>query len=359
MDTFDETIWKIIDTYFTDNPQCLVRHHIDSYNDFTNFGMSQLFKEINPIKVDLEYNASDNNFGASAKLFFGGKDGKRIYFGKPVIYDAPDNTHYMFPNEARLRNMTYSMPIYVDVEIDIERVVNVSSNAGEGSDVPTAVDEHGMKTVFDPTTKRTDQEILNIRKSLSTRGSDTVQTFKMPIMRKFICNLPIMVQSNHCILHGMDRNARYALGECKNDIGGYFIIEGKEKTVVCQEIFGNNMLYIQKHKALDSEYAISAKIRSVSENTSKPVRTLAVHMANPSSKYTNRNILIDVPNIRKPVPLFILFRALGVISDKSIIAHCLLKDPSTVDPEIIDWFLYMMPDKFIVKMTHFNIYPYL
>lgn len=342
-DEFDETIWKVIDTFFSDNPQSLVRHHIDSYNDFTKDGISQLFREINPRKVDLEYNIAEHNFGSSAKLYFGGKDGKRVFYGKPVIYDTPDNTHFMFPNEARLRNMTYSMPVYCDIDIDIERVVDPTADI-MSIDGPTAVDEHGFKTTFDPTTKRTDREIANVTNSISSRGNQRVQRFKMPAMHRFICNLPIMVQSNRCILHGLDRQGKHALGECKNDLGGYFIIDGKEKTVVCQELFGNNMLYVQKNNKPDDAYLYTAKIRSVSENVSKPVRTIAVHLANPSSKYTNYNILVDVPNVRKPVPLFILFRALGIISDKSIIATCMLKDPSTLDAETVDWFLPSIHD---------------
>ena len=50
-------------------------------------------------------------------MYFGGKEGNKIYFGKPVIYDD-NNTHYMFPNEARLRNMTYGMTIHYDIEVE-------------------------------------------------------------------------------------------------------------------------------------------------------------------------------------------------------------------------------------------------
>ena len=44
-------IWKIIDKYFEDNPQSLVRHHVESYNDFFNNGIKQIFKEKNPINL--------------------------------------------------------------------------------------------------------------------------------------------------------------------------------------------------------------------------------------------------------------------------------------------------------------------
>ena len=112
------------------------------------------------------------------------------------------------------------------------------------------------------------------------------------------------------------------MGECRNDHGGYFIIDGKEKSIVCQEKFADNMLYIRdKYNEI---YSHSAEIRSVSEDASKPVRTTAIRIVEPSSKYTNQQIVVVIPNVRKPIPLFILMRALGIISDKKIIEFCLL-----------------------------------
>ena len=136
-----------------------------------------------------------------------------------------------------------------------------------------------------------------------------------------------MLQSDFCILKGLPRNVRFNMGECANDLGGYFIIDGKEKTVVSQEKFGDNMLYIRKFEKEDEEelkYLCSAEIKSVSENVSKPRRNLSVSLVAPSKKYTNRNIVVNIPNVRQPVPLFILFRALGIASDKKIIETCLL-----------------------------------
>ena len=342
MEIAEEVIWKMIDIYFRDNPQGLVRHHIESYNDFLDYDLSQIFRETNPLKLDLEYDKNKNLFLSSAKIFFGGKDGRNISFGKPIIYDSQENIHYMFPNEARLRNMTYAIPIYCDLEIDVTRVL-------ENLDDATTVDEHGYKIILSPedkTPNKLRELVANIR---STISENNVQTYKMRPIRKFICNLPIMVQSKHCILNGLPRESRFSLGECKNDLGGYFIIDGKEKTVVCQEKFGNNMLYVKKSdpkSVKDKNYLFSAEIRSVSENVAKPVRTLALKLVAPTSKYTNQNIVVLIPNVRKPVPLFILFRALGIISDREIIAMCLLKDPAdaSVSPAILDWFLPSIHD---------------
>ena len=135
-----------------------------------------------------------------------------------------------------------------------------------------------------------------------------------------------------------------------SDYGGYFIIDGKEKVIVSQEKFADNMLYIRRYKD-DEIYSYSAEIRSVSEDTSKPIRTTSVKIVAPSASFTNNQIVVSVPNVKKPVPLFILIRALGIISDKDIIKCCLLDLEKNKD--YIDLFIPSVHDanKFFNQQT--------
>ena len=113
----EEIIWKIIDKYFKSEPNILVSHHLNSYNDFMNNGIKQIFKEKNPIKIIKKQNPVTKEFDLRCNVYLGGKGGDKIYIGKPVIYDET-REHYMYPNEARLRNMTYGATIHYDVEVD-------------------------------------------------------------------------------------------------------------------------------------------------------------------------------------------------------------------------------------------------
>ena len=131
-----ETIaWNVIDTYFKDNPYNLTAHHLDSYNDFFSKGIFQIFMENNPIRfVERETETSSEKKGKKGPektikigdkdlpnecfLYLGGKKADKIYFGKPIIYDdiSPNDIpdpypHYMYPNDARLRSMTYGVTI--------------------------------------------------------------------------------------------------------------------------------------------------------------------------------------------------------------------------------------------------------
>jgi DNA-directed RNA polymerase II subunit RPB2 len=281
----DSISWKIIHKYFNDNPENLVAHHLDSYNSFFSSGINNIFRENNPIRFIERENDDNSGKQSQCFLYLAGKDGSKIYYGKPIIFDD-HHTHYMYPNDARLRNMTYGITVHYDVDVDF------------------IFYENGEK-----------------------------REHSITLEKIFLGRFPIMLQSNLCILNSLAPDVRFNMGECRNDYGGYFIIDGKEKVIVCQEKFADNMLYIRKNKA-DNLYSYSAEIRSVSEDASKPIRTSAVRLVAQGSTYSNNQIVVTVPNVKKPVPLFILMRALGVASDKSIIEYCLLdleKNSSYID----------------------------
>jgi len=293
----DTIAWNLIDKYFKDNPYNLVAHHLDSYNDFFSKGIFQIFKENNPIRfIERE---SEQITGPTGKkkanpttlklgdkenpnecmIYLGGKTGDKIYFGKPIIYDDVSNKpypHYMYPNDARLRNMNYGITIHYDIDVDF----------------------------------------------IQHDGENKIE-FSKTYEKIFLGRFPIMLHSNLCILKGLSTEARFNLGECRNDFGGYFIISGKEKVILSQEKFGDNMLYVRKYKE-DELYSFSCEVHSVSEDSSKPIRYTSAKIIAPDLSYTNNQIVIDIPNVKKPIPLFILMRALGVISDKTIIEYCLL-----------------------------------
>jgi len=298
-----ELSWKLIDKYFTENPSNLVAHHLESYNDFFNGGINRIFRENNPIRFSERDDEGDKSANKNeCSLYLAGKDGSKIYFGKPIIYD--DNyAHFMYPNDARLRNMTYGTTIHYDVDVDFVYYVG---------------DEKKEKTIT--------------------------------IEKIYLGRFPIMLQSDLCILNNLNRDVRFNMGECRNDYGGYFIIDGKEKIVIPQEKFADNMLYIRANKS-DDIYSYSAEIRSVSEDASKPIRTTSVKIVAPSSSdmdkessfgYTNNQIVVAIPNVRKPIPLFILMRALGVNSDKEIVKTCLLDLEKNAD--YVDLFIPSVHD---------------
>jgi DNA-directed RNA polymerase II subunit RPB2 len=272
----DKLTWVIIDKYFSDNPENLVSHQLDSYNMFFKDGIKSIFKEKNPIRLMKQQDPKTQEFRQKCNIYLGGKEGNRLYYGKPVIYDD-ERAHYMYPNEARLRNMTYGITIHYDVEVEF---------------------------------------------FIQTDTNEEVISHTLVLDKIFLGRFPIMLQSDMCILKGLDKNARFELGECRNDYGGYFIIDGKEKCILSQEKFANNMIYVRDN--YNDIYSHSAEIRSVSEDASKPIRTLSIRIVTPTTTWSNNQLVVNIPNVKKPIPLFTLMRALGVETDKDIIEYCLL-----------------------------------
>ena len=382
-------LWDFINTYFHDHPQHLVQHHIDSYNYFFETDLFRIFKENNPQTLHSDqYDETHQDYSHSLKMYFGGKNGDKIYFGKPVISDK-GNPHVMMPNEARLRDMNYSMPIHYDIEIEYTRYVTpeeaqhieqrqkVIGGGQDYSDTHTpppppqniySSQQHGggdqqmsqeqrdalkekllhnvqfqnniheyllqggsfQRDKVDekefqqggagnkqkqPQAQNKNQKQPQAQSQNQTRTIAHVSTFRLEQI--YLGSFPIMVQSKFCILNGMSKEMRFSMGECLSDVGGYFIISGKEKAIIPQEKFGNNMLRVQV--PTDEKYDWSADILSVSENISKPIRGLSIRKHAQTGQ-----IVVLLPNVRSPVPLFIVFRALGIISDRDIIEMCLL-----------------------------------
>ena len=394
----DATLWKIVHSHFEETPQYLVSHHVESYDDFFENGIFKIFKEKNPISLYSQYDETIGDYRHKCLLHMGGKDGTKIYFGKPIIYDK-GNSHYMYPNEARLRNMTYGMTIHYDIDVEIidileagqsptvigaeylpeeqrgeldeddanayleeiakenkanqgnfktkknVAIVEPDHSGGQNETDPAKIPDGGAKNEVggaknDEPTKRKKRAPIphkmttNIASLLREANEKSMVAPNMQrrittLEKIYLGKFPIMVQSKFCILNGLSRDARFSLGECRNDPGGYFIIGGKEKTVIAQEKFADNMLYIKKGKpTTDTDpgdaYSYSAEIRSVSENSSKPVRKFSVHIVAPTPRFQFGNIEVNIPNVQKPIPLFTVFRALGIISDFDIISTCLL-----------------------------------
>ena len=72
--------WKLIDKYFKDNPNNLVSHHLESFNDFFRHGINRIFRENNPIRfIEREEDGNKGNRN-ECLLYLGGKDGSKIYF---------------------------------------------------------------------------------------------------------------------------------------------------------------------------------------------------------------------------------------------------------------------------------------
>lgn len=140
---------------------------------------------------------------------------------------------------------------------------------------------------------------------------------KINFKKIFLCKIPIMLFSKICLLHGKTHEELFELGECPYDKGGYFIIDGKEKVIISQERTVSNKLFISK--PLDAaKYALQGFVKCVATSGSVFPKTLWLYMEKDKGDGSN-SIVVKIPHLDSPIPIFILFRALGVESDKSII----------------------------------------
>ena len=180
---WQEACWTVISSYFDEKG--LVRQQLDSFDEFIQMSVQRIVEDARPIELQTQA-----QFTASAR------ENKRytvkfeqIYLSKP-IHRADEGVTYLWPNEARLRNLTYAAPLYVDIK----------KTSYRENDVP-------------------------VESKLE----------KIPIG-----DIPIMLRSAYCLLSDMTDRDLTELNECPLDPGGYFIINGSEKVLIAQEKMATN-----------------------------------------------------------------------------------------------------------------------
>ena len=273
-DPFIETPWKIIESYFKNQHlECLVRHQIESYNNFINYQILKTIEMFNPINIKSEddYNSELDKYSLEIFISF---ENFRIY--RPQIHENNGAIKLMFPQEARLRNFTYAGTMTLDMNIKI--IVRDGENL------------------------------------------ENIHTHYKTIPEIHIGKMPIMLKSNICVL---TQHKNIHTGECKYDAGGYFIINGSEKTVLGQERASENKIYVFNIQKVTPKYSWTAEIKSVPDYKCISPKQINMYILSKNNGF-GFPIVIQIPRVKQPLPLFVIFRALGVISDKEICEYILL-----------------------------------
>jgi DNA-directed RNA polymerase II subunit RPB2 len=273
-DPFIETPWKIIGSYFKNQHlECLVRHQIESYNNFIGYQILKTIEMFNPINIKSEddYNSELNKYSLELFISF---ENFRIY--RPQIHENNGAIKLMFPQEARLRNFTYAGTMTIDMNIKI--IVRDGENL------------------------------------------ENIHTHYKTIPEIHIGKMPIMLKSNICVL---TQHKNIHTGECKYDAGGYFIINGSEKTVLGQERAAENKIYVFNVQKVTPKYSWTAEIKSVPDYKCISPKQINMYISSKNNGF-GYPIVIQIPRVKQPIPLFVIFRALGVISDKEICEYILL-----------------------------------
>ena len=116
MDQYKETdSWAVIESYFKHiHLHQLVKHQVDSYNDFIQNQMIKTIDMFNPliIKSPHDYLPEYKKYRLEVEIVF---ENLAIY--RPEIHENNGSTKLMFPSDARLRNFTYSSNFTLDLKI--------------------------------------------------------------------------------------------------------------------------------------------------------------------------------------------------------------------------------------------------
>jgi len=266
-----EEPWSLINSYFEGKHlHKLVRHQVESYNNFVNYQIEKTISMFNTVKICSmnDYNEELKKYSLVLETTF---DNFNIY--RPEIHENNGASKLMFPQEARLRNFTYSSNMTIDLNIKY-------------------IIKNGDKL-------------------------DKEQILYKKIPNINIGKLPIMLRSCICVLDQYKHVPTTTLGECYMDPGGYFIINGSEKTCLGQERSAENLIQCFNVEKNSSKWSWIAEIKSVPDFKCISPKQITLMISNKLNDSDN-GIYLSIPRLKNPIPLFIIFRAFEILSDEDI-----------------------------------------
>ena len=264
--------------FFPEGEKFITKHHIGSYNEFIQTTIPKIMQSMNPFTIVKK----NGPYSVTLELYVG-SESDQVYWSDLEV----------FPNECRLTNQTYQRHLMADVQVKIR----VEDN----------------------------QKLKGNRARLAN-----VTIPKIPL-----AHVPVMLHSKLCQL---SKNESHSLGECVYDHGGYFIVDGKEKVMISQERMVLNRFYVSLEnkkgfvqctsptnpvfpKTFVMEVLEEKEEKDELEEESGTGKTgKKGKKASAREIHLSKNrIMVKVPNLSEPIPLFALFRVLGVMSDKQIL----------------------------------------
>ena len=315
---YTEEPYQIIESYFEGKHlDRLVRHQIESYNNFVNYQIQRTIDMFNPVKIH-----SENDFIEEKQMYMleCSIQFNNFKLYPPQIHENNGATKIMLPQEAKLRNFTYASTMTIDIDIE-----------------------------------------YTIR---NTECMNTPRVIKKTIPKINIGKMPIMLKSSICVLNQNNNFTNSQLtGECIMDSGGYFIIKGSEKTVIGQERAAENRIYCFDVKKNSTKWLWSAEIKSVPDFKCISPKQVQMMISTKNNGF-GHGIFVNIPRVKQPIELFILFRAFGITTDKDICKHILLdinNDETKVmlqhlQASIIDANEYLTQEDAIQYITNYAIY---
>ena len=292
-----EDCWSVISSFF--DSKGLVSQQLDSFDEFVSNTMQDLVGEHSQLVLD-QHNPPSDEGDPIARRRYEIKFGT-MFLSRPAMTEGDGSTAIMLPQEARLRNLTYSCPLYLQMtkQVILARERPLEQSDDEGMNVDNRAD-NGTFLEWEPESEEAPEA-----------------------MKVFVGKLPVMLKSKYCVLKDLSEQELYAWDECPYDQGGYFIINGSEKVLIAQERSAANIVQVFK-KAPPSPTPYVAEIRSAVMKGSRLISSMQIKLfakGEGSKGGFGQTIKSTLPYVKSEIPIAIVFRALGVVSDEEILGH--------------------------------------